>query len=85
MLVDLDPALGMAEPDPEIQELLERSVGLNVGIDYLPGSLPIGAPEGAAVDSELAADVVWFDACHECRSHAAQPQSPPLAPPPLSD
>jgi hypothetical protein len=62
VLVALDPALGMAEPDPEIQELLERSVGLNVGIDYLPGSLPLGAPEGSGVTPELAADVVWFDA-----------------------
>ena len=62
VLVDLDPALGMAEPDPEIQELLERSAGLNVGIDYLPGSLPLGAPIGSGVSEELAADVVWFDA-----------------------
>jgi hypothetical protein len=62
VLVDLDPALGMAEPDPEIQELLERSAGLNVGIDYLPGSLPLGAPVGSGVSAELAADVVWFDA-----------------------
>jgi hypothetical protein len=62
VLVELDPALGMAEPDPEIQELLERSAGLNVGLDYLPGSLPLGAPEGSGVSPELAADVVWFDA-----------------------
>jgi hypothetical protein len=62
VLVELDPALGMAEPDPEIQELLERSTGLNVGLDYLPGSLPLGAPVGAGVSPELAADVVWFDA-----------------------
>jgi hypothetical protein len=62
VLVDLDPALGMAEPDPEIQELLERSPGLNVGIDYLPGSLSLGAPVGSGVSAELAADVVWFDA-----------------------
>jgi hypothetical protein len=62
VLVDLDLALGMAEPDPEIQELLERSVGLNVGIDYLPGSLSIGAPEGSGVSPEQAAEVVWFDA-----------------------
>lgn len=62
VFVDLDPALGMAEPDPEIQDLLERSVGLNVGLDYLPGSLPLGAPEGAGISPELAADVVWFDA-----------------------
>ena len=62
VLVELDPALGMAEPDPEIQELLERSAGLNVGLDYLPGSLPIGVPLGSGVSPELAADVVWFDA-----------------------
>lgn len=62
VLVDLDAALGMAEPDPEIQELLERSTGLNVGLDYLPGSLPIGAPDGSGVSPELAAEVVWFDA-----------------------
>ncbi len=62
VLVELDPALGMAEPDPEIQELLERSAGLNVGLDYLPGSLPLGAPVGSGVSQELAADVVWFDA-----------------------
>ncbi|MBW3633025.1 MAG: aminotransferase class I and II [Chloroflexi bacterium] len=62
VLVELDPALGMAEPDPEIQDLLERSAGLNVGLDYLPGSLPIGSPLGSGVSPELAADVVWFDA-----------------------
>jgi len=62
VLADLDPALGVAEPGPEIQELLERSAGLNVGIDYLPGSLPIGAPAGSGVSPQLAADVVWFDA-----------------------
>ena len=62
VLVELDPALGMAEPDPEIKELLERSAGLNVGIDYLPGSLPLGAPAGSGVSPDLASDVVWFDA-----------------------
>jgi hypothetical protein len=62
VLIALDPALGMAEPDPEIQDLLERSAGINVGIDYLPGSLPIGAPEGSGISPELAAAVVWFDA-----------------------
>lgn len=62
VLVELDPALGMAEPDPEIQELLERSAGLNIGLDFLPGSLPLGAPVGSGVSPELAADVVWFDA-----------------------
>src|SRR5215813_2630170 len=39
VLVALDPALGAAEPDPEIQELIEASGGLNLGMDFLPGSL----------------------------------------------
>lgn len=58
--VDFAAALSAAEPDPEIQELLERSAGLNFGIDYLPGAVAF-AP-GAANDPEFAADVVWFDA-----------------------
>src|SRR5215203_4267939 len=39
VFVELDPALGKAEPDPEIQALIEASDGLNLGLDYLPGSL----------------------------------------------
>jgi hypothetical protein len=60
VLVELDPALGRAEPDPEIQELIEGSAGLNVGIDFLPGALPFDAQ--ADLGADLAADVVWFDA-----------------------
>ncbi|MDQ2654626.1 MAG: aminotransferase class I and II, partial [Chloroflexota bacterium] len=47
---------------PEIQGLLERSAGLNMGLDYLPGSLPLGVADTAGISPELAADVVWFDA-----------------------
>src|SRR3954467_15423821 len=58
VLVELDPALGRAEPDPEIQDLLETSGGVNVGLDFLPGAMPFDGD----VEAELAADVVWFDA-----------------------
>jgi HipA-like protein len=58
--VDFPAALSAAEPDPEIQELLERSAGLNFGIDYLPGALAF-APS-AALATDAAADIVWFDA-----------------------
>lgn len=60
-LVDIDPELAAAEPDPEIQELLEASAGSNAGLDFLPGSLPF-ADATADVDPELAAAVVWLDA-----------------------
>jgi hypothetical protein len=63
VLVDLDPALGRAEPDPEIQDLLEASPGLNLGVDFLPGALSFDAADGGGtLDADLAADIVWFDA-----------------------
>jgi hypothetical protein len=62
VLVDLDPALGRAEPDPEIQELIAASGGLNFGIDYLPGSLTFDPAAPPAPDQDLAAAVVWLDA-----------------------
>jgi hypothetical protein len=61
-LVELDPALGRAEPDAEIQDLLTASAGLNLGVDFLPGALPFGPAAGPPPDPELAADVVWLDA-----------------------
>jgi hypothetical protein len=61
-LVELDAALGRAEPDPEIQDLLNASAGLNLGVDFLPGALPFSPAAGPAPEPELAADVVWFDA-----------------------
>ncbi len=66
VFVALDPHLPDAEPDPEIQELLAASAGVNVGLDFLPRSLPYSpATEGFAVDPELAAAVVWLDAFSE--------------------
>jgi hypothetical protein len=61
-LVELDPVLGRAEPDPEIQDLLAASAGLNLGVDFLPGALPFNPAAGPAPEAELAADIVWFDA-----------------------
>jgi hypothetical protein len=60
VFVELDPALGAAEPDPEIQELIAASGGRNLGMDFLPGALPF-TPQRPP-EPELAADVVWFDA-----------------------
>src|SRR5579862_5554771 len=63
-LVDmkLDPVLGAAEPDPEIQELISGSAGSNLGVDFLPGALSYGAGGPWRPDSRLAADIVWLDA-----------------------
>lgn len=59
VLVDVDPALAPAEPDSEIQDLLERSPGLNLGLDFLPGALSFRPM--TELDPALAADIVWFD------------------------
>lgn len=61
-VIDVPPELGRAEPDPEIRELLERSVGPNAGLRFLRGALPFRAAVHPWPSPELAADVVWFDA-----------------------
>lgn len=60
-LLELDDAIGRAEPDPEIQKLLRDSVGLNVGLDFLPSSLPFAVHAGHDVPAGEAARVVWLD------------------------
>jgi hypothetical protein len=60
VLVEVDVALARAEPDPEIQDLIKASGGLNLGMDFLPGALPFTM--AADVDPGFAARVVWFDA-----------------------
>jgi hypothetical protein len=61
VLVELDPQIGVAEPDPEIQDLLIASAGLNVGVDFLPGALGFTTASVATADPEFCANVVWFD------------------------
>jgi hypothetical protein len=63
VVIDVAPELGHAEPDAEIQELLEASPGPNLGMDFLPGALPFTLSAGSTdIDPAFAADVVWFDA-----------------------
>lgn len=62
VFADLDTALGRSEPDEEIQALIRASSGLNLGLDYLPGSItydPLAAPPLAP---PLASLIVWLDA-----------------------
>ncbi len=59
VLLEVDPALGVAEPDREIQELLEASPGLNLGVDFLPGALAFDC--AGPIDEPFAAAVVWLD------------------------
>jgi hypothetical protein len=62
-LLELPAEFGRMERDPEIQELLRRSEGLNVAMRYLDGAFNFDAlAAGDLVGPELAARVVWFDA-----------------------
>ncbi len=60
VLAHLDAQMARTEPDPEIQELIRASDGLNVGLDYLPGSINFD-PAVDVVDSDFASRLVWFD------------------------
>jgi hypothetical protein len=62
VLVHLDPALAATEPDPELQGPMERSGGLNLGMDFLPGALPFSPLVPPLPDRAAAADIVWLDA-----------------------
>jgi hypothetical protein len=61
VFIELDPELARTEPDPEIQDLIRASAGLNLALDYLPGSITFD-PLVDKPDPELASAVVWFDA-----------------------
>jgi hypothetical protein len=61
-VVNVEPELGAAEPDAEIRDLLKASPGLNLGLDFLPGSLAYEPAGGVAPEPALAAEVVWLDA-----------------------
>ena len=61
VFASLDGDLARTEPDPEIHALIHDSAGLNLALDYLPGSVSYD-PLVHKMTPELAARVVWFDA-----------------------
>jgi hypothetical protein len=62
VIVELDAALGAAEPDPEIQDLITASAGRNLGVDFLPGALAFDEKTARGLTPQWCADVVWLDA-----------------------
>ncbi|HWS90290.1 MAG TPA: HipA family kinase [Pyrinomonadaceae bacterium] len=61
VFVELGAELARTEPDPEIQDLIRASAGLNLALDYLPGSVAFD-PAAERVEPGLASAIVWFDA-----------------------
>lgn len=60
VFIELDEAFGRTEADEEIQELLQKSRGLNLGLHFLSGALNFD-PNTQKVDAKLASQVVWLD------------------------
>ena len=62
-LVHVERPFGRTEPDPEIQDLLRASHGVNLGLRYLDGAFNFDpSAAGELVSPELAARIVWLDA-----------------------
>src|SRR4051812_48080505 len=62
VLLTLDAAIARNEPHDEIRDLLKASIGLNMGLDYLPASVTFDPLAGPPPDAQVASDIVWFDA-----------------------
>ena len=61
VFVELPADMARTEPDPEIASLIAGSAGLNVALDYLPGSVTFD-PLIFETPADLASRIVWFDA-----------------------
>ncbi|WP_426246601.1 HipA family kinase [Nocardioides sp. LHG3406-4] len=59
VVLDLDPEIARYEADEEVQDLLNRSPGLNLGVDFLPGAF--GFDEDLPAPDPVAAKVLWLD------------------------
>jgi hypothetical protein len=62
-IVELSPAFGRTEADPEIQDILRGSQGVNVGLRYLDGAFNFDATAaGELISADFATRLVWLDA-----------------------
>ena len=62
VFAQIDPALGRNEPDAEIRHLLKASSGLNLALDYLPGSTRFDPAARDTAPADEASLRVWLDA-----------------------
>ena len=83
--VDVAPELAVGEPDVEVQELLQRSAGRNLGLDYLPGALDFEAGADGVDPGAGRPGAVVRRAGRQRRPVVAQPQHAVLARPAAAD
>jgi len=62
VFVELEAGFGLNEPHEEIQDLLKASIGLNLGVSYLPSAFAYNPLIEPPPDAAFSSDVVWFDA-----------------------
>jgi len=62
VFMEIDEALGRNEPEYEIRRLLKASTGMNIALDYLPGSTTFDPAARDMATAEEASMLVWFDA-----------------------
>jgi hypothetical protein len=60
VVLDLDAEIARYEADEEVQDLINASSGLNLGIDFLPGAF--GYDAACRPDPDLAGRILWLDA-----------------------
>ena len=61
VFLNLDEAFGRTEGDEEIQDLLQQSQGLNLGLHFLSGAINYD-PNVMKINPDLASKIVWLDA-----------------------
>jgi hypothetical protein len=61
-LIELEAGFGLNEPHEEIQDLLKASIGLNLGVRYLPSAFAYNPLIEPPLEPVFASEVVWFDA-----------------------
>jgi hypothetical protein len=62
VFMEIDEALGRNEPDYEIRQLLKASTGINLALDYLPGSTMFDPAARDTAPAGEASMLIWFDA-----------------------
>jgi hypothetical protein len=62
LLVEIGAGVVSDDPHEELLDLLERSVGLNLGLGWLEGYRDVTLADAQRIKPELAAAIVWLDA-----------------------
>jgi hypothetical protein len=60
--LELDPEIARYEADEEVQDLLNASAGLNLGVDFLPGAFGYDGSGSTSLAEGEAGTVLWLDA-----------------------